>query len=307
MESVKIIAPASVANVSCGYDIFGFAIEGLGDVIELTKRGDDQLVISNIEGADLPVDPTQNIATVAMQSLLDHLQVKQGLDVSIKKLTPPCSGLGSSASSASGAVFALSELLETGLTKDELLPFAVKGEMLASKKIHADNVAPALFGGFNVVRSCVPTIDVFQVHYPAALQVLIIYPHIKISTAQARAMLGTTLELSKAREQWGNVAGLVSGLIMENWDLISRSMVDVVAEPVRKALIPNYDKVKEIALRHGAVGFNISGSGPAMFGFFEGDVPEQVIRVIQELYQREYIQCDVFTSPINESGAQRID
>ncbi|MEM9339970.1 MAG: homoserine kinase, partial [Bacteroidota bacterium] len=254
MESIRVFAPASVANVSCGYDIFGFAIHEKGDEITLKKRADHKLHIESIEGADLPTRPDKNVATVAIASLLNHLGSNQGFDVHIKKIIPPSSGLGSSACSASGAVFAASELMQTGLSKHELVPYAMDGEIVASQKAHADNIAPAMLGGFTVVRSCEPEVDIFQIDYPEDLHALIIFPQIEIKTSEAKQILGNTVDLGKAREQWGNVAGLVTGLMRKDWDLIQRSMVDVVAEPLRKKLIPHYDLVQEIVLASGAVG-----------------------------------------------------
>ena len=307
MERIRVSAPASVANASCGYDIFGFAIHEQGDEVTLTRRKDSKLVIRSIEGAELPAQPDQNVATVAIASLRDHVESAQGFNVSIKKLIPPASGLGSSASGASAAVLAASELLQTGLSKKELIFHAVNGEIVASQKAHADNVAPAMLGGFTVVRSCEPEVDVFQLKYPEELRALIIFPRIEIGTAEAKRMLGNTLELGKAREQWGNVAGLVTGLLTGDWELIQRSMVDVVAEPLRKKLIPYYDAVKEAVMESGAVGFNISGSGPAMFAFFrEQDKAYLAIPKIKRIYDRASINCLFYVSGINDKGAHVI-
>ena len=305
MESIKVFAPASVANVSCGYDIFGFALNEIGDEITLTKRDDSQLVIKEIEGAEVPTEPKKNVATVAIASLLNHLNSKQGFDISIKKKIPPCSGLGSSACSASGAVFAASELLHTGMSKHALIPFAMDGEFIASKTYHADNIASALLGGFTVARSVEPEVDVFNIPYPEDLKVLIVFPQVKVKTSEAKQLLGDTVDLKKARVQWGNVAGLATGLISKDWNLIERSMIDVIAEPLRKKFIPNYDQVKKLAKESGAMGFNISGSGPSMFGFYrDAEKAKQVIPEIKYLFEQQSIACLFFTSEINGNGAQ---
>lgn len=305
MNTIKIFAPASVANVSCGYDIFGFALNDIGDEITLTKRDDGRLVIQKVEGADLPTEPEKNVATVGIASLLKHIGSKQGFDISIKKTIPPCSGLGSSASSASGAVFAASELLQTGLSKHELLPFAMDGEYIASKSYHADNIAPAMLGGFTVVRSVDPKVDVFNIDYPKDLHVLVIFPQVPIKTAEAKELLGDAVSMKQARVQWGNVAGMVAGMMTKDWELIERSMVDVVAEPLRKKLIPNYDEVKTTALEQGAVAFNISGSGPSMFAFFKSEgQAKQAIPIIEKTYNRQSIDCLFHISNINSEGAK---
>lgn len=305
MDKIKVFAPATVANVSCGYDIFGFAIHGLGDEITLSKRADSQLVIQQMEGTDLPTDPKQNVATVAIASFLKHIKSDQGFDISIKKSIAPGSGLGSSASSASGAVFAASELLQTGLNKRELLPFAMDGEFIASKCYHADNIAPSMLGGFNVVRSVEPEIDVFTIDYPDDLHVLIIFPQVTVKTSESKSLLGDTVSLPKARIQWGNIAGVVAGMMKKDWDLIERSMVDVVAEPLRKKLIPEYDRVKELVMKSGAVAFNISGSGPSMFGIFRSkEKAVQSIPEIKKIYQEHSIDCFFHDSKINNEGAE---
>lgn len=308
MESVKVFSPASVANVSCGYDIFGFALEEIGDEILLRKRNDSKLVITKVEGANLPTSPDKNVATVAISSLLERIHSSQGFDVEIKKNVNPGSGLGSSASSAAGAAFAANLLLGEPFSRPELIVNAMAGEIVASQSAHADNVSPAMLGGFTVVRSCEPEVDVFQIDYPEDLIVLIIFPQTQVKTAEAKRMLGDSISLTKARTQWGNVAGLTAGLMKKDWELIQRSLVDVVAEPVRKTLIPHYEHVREIALKHGAVGFNISGSGPSMFGFFRNkDQAQAGIAEVKDIYDRLSIDSFFHISKINARGTHIVE
>ena len=308
MDSIKVFSPASVANVACGYDIFGFAVEKIGDEIILEKRNDSKLVITKVEGADLPLSPEKNVATVAISSLLNHLSSDQGFNIQIKKNISPGSGLGSSASSAAGAAFAANELLGSPLSKKELVQYAMQGEIVASLKAHADNVTPAMLGGFTVVRSCEPEVDVFQLEYPQELQALIIFPKIQIKTSEAKKMLGDVVRLERAREQWGNVAGLVAGLVQKDWALIRNSLVDVVAEPVRKTLIPHYDDVKKIVMDHDALGFNISGSGPSMFGLFQDHHDlQEVIQKVKIIYDRLSIDSFFHISAINPHGTHCVN
>jgi len=303
MEKVQVFSPASVANVACGYDIFGFALNGIGDYLELQKRSDDQLVITEVEGATLPMAPEKNVATVAIKSLLQEIGSKQGFDIKIRKEVIPGSGLGSSASSSAGAVFAANSLLGSPLSKMELVKHAMEGEALASQKPHADNIAPALLGGFTVVRSCEPEVDIFNVSYPEELNVLIIFPQIEVKTAEAKRLLGDTVSLDKARIQWGNVAGLVAGLSTGDWKLIGRSLEDVIAEPARKVLIPQYDNIKAMAMQSGAVGFNISGSGPSMFSLYrEQKDLDQLKSEISDQYKSLGIECIFHQSTINSAG-----
>ncbi|MFT6865384.1 MAG: homoserine kinase [Cyclobacteriaceae bacterium] len=309
MNEVKIFAPASVANVGCGYDTIGFAIDGLGDEIIMSKREDSKLVIKEIIGADLPMEPEENVATIAIQALLDHLGSKQGFNITIKKLFKPGSGLGSSASSAAGAVFAANILLGEPIEeKVDLLPFALEGEAFASKCYHADNVAPSLMGGFNVIRSYEPELDIFQVNVPSDLWVLIIFPDVVIKTAESKKLIPTTLSLKDARDQWSNVAGLIQAFNVHDFELLKKSVTDLVAEPVRKGLIPGYDDVKQLAFNAGSVGFNISGSGPSMFAFFKNEKEMNKVKPeIRKLYEARNLPVILHSSKINLHGCEVID
>jgi len=304
MKEVKIFAPASVANVGPGYDTFGFAIEKLGDEITVTKRSDDRLIILPAIGAELPTKPKENVAGVAVRSLLNVLESGQGFDIQIKKMFRPGSGLGSSASSAVGAVYAVNELLGNPFSTKELLPFALDGEALASKCYHADNVAPSLLGGFQVVRSYEP-LELFSITDIDDLHVLIIFPDVQIKTALAKTLIPETLSIKNAREQWGNVAALIHALHTKDYELLSRSITDRIAEPVRKNLIPEYERVKEIAIEAGSVGFNISGSGPSMFALFKDEgSAENCKQDVNKLFKNISIPVLFNISKINPLGCE---
>tara|TARA_X000001036_G_scaffold439429_1_gene490558 strand:- start:1286 stop:2212 length:927 start_codon:yes stop_codon:yes gene_type:complete len=308
MESIKVFAPATVANVGCGYDILGFALEGYGDELILTERQDDQLVIKTIQGvAELPLDPTKNVSTVTISALLEDLKLNKGFDLKIKKNIAAGSGLGSSASSAAAAAYAVNEFLGGPISSEELIKFAMEGERIASTKAHADNVAPSILGGFTVVRSYDP-LDVFNIPYPEDLRVVIIFPQVEVKTSDAKKIIKEQVKLSDAIKQWGNVAGLVSGLILHDFERIGKSLQDVVIEPVRSYLIPLYQEMKTIALNVGALGFSISGSGPSMFCFVR-DTSESslIIERAKELYGKNGIDVISFVSGINNMGAKTLD
>lgn len=306
MESVQVFAPASVANVGPGYDTFGFAIEHLGDVLTLTKREDSQLKILKSDGADLPTDPKNNVATVAIQALLDSLESQQGFDVHIKKLFKPGSGLGSSASSAAGAVYAANKLLDNPYTDEQLLEFALEGEALASGMIHADNVAPSLLGGFQAVRSYEP-LELFRIPTPEELRVLIIFPDVEVKTSEAKGLVPKELAVKEAREQWGNVGALIHAMHTADYKLMRHAITDRIAEPVRKQLIPHYGQVKQFALDHGAVGFNISGSGPSMFALFRSaKAAKACMTEVEKIYQKADLPVMLNLSRINPVGCQVI-
>jgi len=305
-RSITVFAPASVANVGPGFDILGFAINGLGDTITLTHRDDEQYVIESV-GADLPLEPANNVATVALRSFCDHVGHSGGFDIRIEKNFEPGSGLGSSASSAAGAVYAANELLQAGLSKEALVTFALDGEEVASKNRHADNIAPCMLGGFVGVTSCDP-FKAFSVPYPNDLKVLVIFPDVVIKTAEARQILPQTIDLGTGINQAANMAGLVTGLIRNDYALISDSLQDEFAEPFRKKLIPLYDEVKAKALAKGSMGISISGSGPAMFSFFRASTDtSELQQELKALYKQANIGVVFHESGINHKGAELLN
>jgi len=306
MENVKVFAPATVANVGCGYDTMGFALDAVGEHVEVSRRSDDQLLIQEIIGADLSKDPKQNVATIAIQAMLDAMEASQGFDVTITKNFKPGSGLGSSASSAAGAVFAVNELLGNPYTKEELLPFALEGEAFASKCYHADNVAPSLLGGFQVIRSYEP-LSLFTVQPNMELEVVIVFPDVEVKTAESKGLLPKDIPVATARKQWANTAALVHALHAGDMELLNASIEDWVAEPVRKGLIPKYDQVKALAQEAGSVGFNISGSGPSMFALFPaGTSVESFQWQVNDLYQEVDIPFQMYQSTIGFDGCKVI-
>ncbi len=305
---IKVFAPASIANVSCGFDIFGFAVPNLGDFVEVWFNDTGKLIIESISGADgLPTEPELNVTTVAAQALLDDIGEKRGVSFNIQKTVKPGSGLGSSSSAAVAGAFAVNELLGKPFSRRELLPFAGVGEKLASNQLHFDNVAPSLLGGFSVVRSN-EEMDVLSISYPKDLWVVAAHPQVEIKTKQAKRMLGRTMPISNAVIQFGNVAGLVLALVSNDYDLLGRSMVDMLAEPKRSKLIPLYDEAKEATLAKGAIGTNIAGSGPTIFSFCKGEESaKQVMNAYKKVYAASELEVNYYISKINPEGAKRVN
>ena len=306
MNSVKAFAPATVANVSCGFDIFGFAIQEPGDTVELFKRDEPGIVITDITGDEgrLPRQAGKNSVTVVMLALLKHLGISDlGCEVVLRKNMPLGSGMGSSAASAVAGVVAMNELLGNPLSRKELLPFAMEGERIASGSAHADNVGPSLLGGFVVIRSYNP-LDIFTIPVPDDLYCTLVHPDIEINTKDARFILRNEVSLKNTIAQMGNVAGLVAGLMKADYDLISRSMVDVIIEPVRSILIPEFKEVKQAAISNGALGCSISGAGPSMFALSRGmENAQNAGKAMQERFASAGIESAVHVSGINQGGA----
>lgn len=308
-DEIKVFAPATVSNVGCGFDIMGFAINKLGDEVKIKLTSRPEIVIKSIKGDGnrLPLDPRKNTVSIAVSAMRKHLKQKDGIEINLYKKMPLGSGLGSSAASAVAGVFALNALLDNPLSNEDLLAFALEGEKITSGGIpHADNVAPCLYGGFVIVRSCNP-LDVIKIPTPKKLYTTIIYPHVEVITADARRMLKKHIPLKKAVVQWGNVAGLVAGLMSENYNLIARSLHDEIIEPVRAKLIPGFHKMKETALNSGALGCSISGSGPSIFALsISKEIAEKVARSMKKVLGGMNVECSVYVSKINSRGPRII-
>jgi len=310
MNAIKLFAPATIANVSCGFDVLGLCLDNVGDEMVIKKTADKgNVTISKIVGQDLPLETKKNVAGVAVLALLEKYgEVDCGFDIEIYKNIKPGSGIGSSAASSAGAVYGVNKLLGEPFTQSELIPFAMEGERLASGNAHADNVAPALLGGFTLVRSYEP-LDVIKLHAPEALYATVIHPQIEIKTADSRAVLKQTVSLKDTVTQLGNLGGLVSGLYSENYDLIGRSLKDVIVEPLRSVLIPEFDNVKKNAVAAGALGCSISGSGPSIFALSKGkETAEKVAQAMADTYTKlTDIQFETHVSKLNTEGNKIIE
>jgi len=302
MKSIRVFCPGTIANVSCGFDVLGLSLAGVGDYMTVTQTATKGITVSEILGQDLPLETTQNVAGVAGLALLEALESDAGFDIKIDKRIKAGSGIGSSAASSTGAVWAINHLLGNPFTTKELIPFAMEGERLASGVAHADNVAPALLGGFTLVRSTDP-LDVISLPSPGELYATVIHPQIEIKTADSRRILKSNLSLKDAITQWGNLGGLVAGLYREDYELIGRSLQDVVIEPIRSILIPGFTEIKEAALNAGALGGGISGSGPSVFALSRGkDNALKVADAIRNVYEPFGISSDIHISNINKKG-----
>ncbi|MEK9740334.1 MAG: homoserine kinase [Flavobacteriaceae bacterium] len=302
MNEIEIFSPASVANVSCGFDVLGFCLEPIGDLMRVVKTENQGVEIGTIKGQDLPKDPKKNVASVAVLALLEKHPSSFGFRIDIHKKIKPGSGIGSSAASAAGAVFAVNELLGAPYSKNELLQFAMAGEAMASGAAHADNLAPVLLGGFTLVRNNA-TLDVISLPTPKELIATVIHPKIELKTIHARAILKDHIPLKKAVEQWGNLGAFVSALYTEDFELMKRSLEDKVIEPYRAMLIPKFDAIKTAALTAGALGSGISGSGPSIFALSKGEeTAQKVAKAMSAIYTSINIEHDVYVSKINTEG-----
>jgi homoserine kinase len=303
---IKLFCPATIANLSCGFDVMGLCLDGVGDEMVIRKSAVKGIRITKIDGADLPLETEKNVAGVAGLALLNALQLDYGFEIEIYKKIKAGSGIGSSSASAAGAVFGINELAGSPFSRKDLVQFAMQGEVLASGSAHADNVAPALCGGFTIVRSSNP-LDIIRIESPSALYATVIHPQIELKTSEMRAVLQPMVSLKSAITQWGNVAGLVAGLYTSDYPLIGRSLHDDIVEPLRGKFIPHFDQVKQAALDHGALGSGISGSGPSIFALSRGiDTAQEVAKAMRDIFDGTEIPYEIHVSKINAEGVKII-
>lgn len=306
MKAVKVLCPATVANMVCGFDILGMALNNPRDIMYVRLSDQPGIKICHDDDHGLSTVPEQNVAGVALQALMHELQNPPGFEVTIDKRIKPGSGLGSSAASAAGAVVAANHLLGNIFSKEKLVQFAMMGEKLASGVKHADNISPCIYGGITLIRSIFP-LDIVQLNSPP-LFVTVVHPQIEVKTSDARQILRKEVQLKNAIRQWGNIAGLVAGLMKNDYGLIGRSLEDVIIEPVRSMLIPGFDKIKSRCRDAGALGGGISGSGPSIFMLStEESVARQLEYVMTEVYMQLGLDFKTYVTTINQEGVKLFD
>ena len=307
MNEIKLFSPATVANVSCGFDVLGFCLEAIGDEMVIRKTANKGVKITKIEGYDLPFEVKKNVAGVSALALYEAANPDFGFEIEIYKKIKPGSGVGSSSASAAGSVYGMNVLLGSPYTPLELTSFAIKGEALASKSEHADNIAPALYGCFTLVKSLEP-LEILQIPTPDDLFAVVIHPQIEIKTADARKILPKDISLKNAIIQWSNVGSLVHGLHSNDYELISRSLEDVIIEPFRSQLIPGFGTIKKAALEHGALGTGISGSGPSVFSLCKSQTTAiKVEKAIRKAYSKYTIPFEIYVSKINMDWIKKLN
>lgn len=302
-EKLTILAPGTVANMVCGFDVLGFALEDPCDEIDIALIPEKRIIIQPDPVYHLPTEPEKNVAGAALLAMLDAMDEPIGFDIAIRKHIKPGSGIGSSAASAAGAVVAANHLLHHRFSKEELVQFAMFGEKVASGVKHADNIAPCIYGGITLIRSIFP-LDVVALPAPN-LHVTIVHPQIEVRTADARAILKQNVLLKDAIKQWGNIAGLVAGIIQNDLPLIGRSLQDHIIEPVRSILIPGFDEIKQRSMAAGALGGGISGSGPSVFMLSADKATALAVeKEMQAVFARIGIDHHTYVTTINPQGVK---
>lgn len=305
-NKISVFAPATVANLACGFDVLGLALDGLGDTVHVSLREDSKIVVESItgDGGKLSIKSNENTSSVAISALRKIVDSERGFSIAIEKGLPLGSGLGSSAASGVAALVAANELLGSPLTRAQLLPCAMESERVACGAAHADNVAPGLLGGIVLIRSYSP-LDTVVLSYPEQLACIVVTPLMELKTSDARMVLRKQIRLADAIVHWGNLAGLVAGFISKDFSLIGRSLKDDLIEPERAVLIPGFYKVKQAALDSGALGCSISGSGPSIFALVSDQKEGAAVgKAMQEAFSSIGLESTLNISKINPEGAR---
>lgn len=303
MRSVTVQAPGTVANLVCGFDVLGLCLDAPFDTMEIRLLDERKVIIESADGYPLPTDPALNTAGAPLVEMLKEVEDNIGFEVIIHKAIKPGSGIGSSAASAAGAVVGANVLLNNRFTKEDLVRFALFGEKVASGVKHADNIAPGIYGGITLIRSIFP-LDIVEIPAPE-LFVTVVHPQIEVKTSDARQILRKEVLLKDAIKQWGNIAGLVAGFMKNDYELIGRSLEDVIIEPVRSILIPGFAEVKQRSVAAGALGGGISGSGPSIFMLSKNEATAQAVETIMhDVYEKIGLDHHVYVTKVNQQGVR---
>jgi len=304
MKKVRVFAPASIANMGCGFDIMGLALDEVGDILEITVSDGDGITIENRSNVPLPDDIEQNVITPVIRKFLKMTGLKAQVDVVVCQKIYPGSGIGSSAASSAAAAYGLNEIYDCPLSEEDVVVCAMEGENLASGGYHADNAAPAVMGGIILIRGYEP-LDVIKLPVPGNFYCAVVHPDIVVTTKQAREIMPKSIPMHNAVCQWGNVGGLISGLYSGDLALVGRSMKDVVAEPYRKKFIPGFDELRLKLLSAGAMAMNISGSGPSLFALAnKHEIAQRAGVLMKEHFDELGIGNRVYVVKVSNKGAK---
>ncbi len=301
-------APASVGNISVGFDLLGHALEVAGDEVRVERidapgAGQSPVVVEAIEGLplELPLRARENTAGAALLAFRKAVGAAYGYRVRIRKGIPLGSGMGGSAASAVAAVVAANALLEEPLTAEALYPFALAGEGVASGSPHGDNVAPQLLGG--VVLALPDRIQRLPVPWP--LHAALVHPHQVLETRRARAVLAEPFPLEAVVEQSGLLARFITACHTGDQDLLEGSLRDVLVEPRRAPLIPGFAQARRAALEAGALGAGISGGGPSLFAWcWTAATAGRAAAAMKEAFGTLGIEADAWTAPVEGPAAE---
>ncbi len=308
MSSVTVFAPATIGNIGPGFDVLGLAINGMGDIVKAKTIAGNKLIIENISNSDhdISLDPTKNTAGIAAQKALELLDIKSGVSLEIVKGMPSGSGLGSSAASAVAGANAINNLFNNKLTKKQLLTAAMEGEYAVSGGYFADNVAPAIYGGATLTRSLNP-LEITSLGTINDLIIILVLPNIKILTKESRRIIPKSITLTDCINNMANTASITAAFCKNDYSLIKDNLFDHIIEPKRSKLIKGFPEAKEAAIKAGADGMTISGSGPTVFAITNCKHKVELIKSsIIDTFNQFNIECSYLISSVSKEGSKII-
>jgi homoserine kinase len=305
-SKVTAKAPSSTANLGPGFDVFGLAVNAFFDEVTLTKK--KQKGITIVTEANIPTDPDSNTAGLVVKNMIKKFRTRDGIEIRIKKGVPAGYGMGSSAASAAATAVAFDKLYGLRLDKNSLVEFAGYGEMASAGSIHYDNVAAAVLGGFVIVRT--NPLNVITIDPPANLRMCVAVPGLQVpkkKTKVSRGVIPKKISLNDSVLNLSNAAAIVAGFIRKDPELIGNSIRDVIVEPARKHMIPGFAKVKENALKAGALGVTISGAGPSVIAFSDSSEDlEKICRAMSKGFLAAKTRCQTIICKPSKGAISKI-
>jgi len=307
-DVVTAFAPASIGNVAVGFDMLGLALADVGDRVLAKKTSGRDVVVEEVRGLDgekhpyLSTNADENTASIAAQALLTEHGGDFGVSLKVHKGVPLQSGMGSSAASAVAAVVAVNALLDTPLSVEALLPYALEGEKFASGGLHADNVAPSLLGGL-IFCPQILLPEVVRLPVPDGISAVLLHPDLQVNTAQARRSLAKSYKMQQWIDQQGLLGGFIAACATNDIELIRKTLRDIIIEPQRAAAVPCFEAVTEAARRSGALGCSLSGSGPSMFVLCATNDARNIASAMEHACRAQGIGCQSWVSPMTAPGA----
>lgn len=304
MQKILIESPSTIANIGCGFDILGMALDQVGETMILEKnKSNADVEIQSVEGANLSKNIEENLVGVVATKMKNDFQIKEGILIDIKKNILPGSGLGSSASSSVAISYGINELFELGLSRQQVLEYAKVGEEVATGSRHMDNIAPCLYGGVCIIQGG-ENGTVIPIDFPEDINLAVVYPQIEVKTSDSRRILKKEITLKLAISQWGNVAGLIAGFYKKDFSIIQNSLEDYIITPIRSILIPNFDKITEMVKGIGGFNLSIAGSGPTVFSFCATEKKaKQIVDTIVEEFSNLELETIKYCAKISPKGA----
>ena len=265
VSKVTIKAPSSTANLGPGFDVFGLAIDAFYDTVTLTKIKKEIIIITDDK---IPTNPENNTAGLVVKNMKKKFRIKEGIEIKIEKGVPTGFGMGSSAASAAATAVAFNKLFRLKLNDNDLVEFAGSGEKASAGIVHYDNVAASVLGGFVIVKT--DPLSVIRIEPPTNLRMCIAVPKIEVpkrKTKVSRGVIPKKIKITDSILNLANATTIVAGFIKKDPEIIGNSIKDVIVEPARQHMIPGFAKVKENAIKAGALGVTISGAGPSVIAF----------------------------------------